>query len=227
MTSIEPLIRTKSLAERTYEQLKDLILSSSLEPGQIVTETWLSSALSVSRTPVRVALSRLMAEGLMVAADGQVHVRQISVYEAQNVSDLRLAIEGHVARSLALSGLSSSAIDDLQELLQSMAALVDERGQCFDTKSFFALNRQFHLRLAEETENPLLVEAADRVLDLMILAGLIVLHAPGRAGTVIREHGAILEAIEMGDPALAFEAVRIHTTGVDHTEVIDLYASDA
>jgi DNA-binding GntR family transcriptional regulator len=225
VTNIEPLIRTKPLAERAYDQVKDLILSSALTPGQVVTETWLSQALGVSRTPVRLALSRLTSEGLMVTVDGQVQVRRICIHEARNVSDLRLAIEGHVARSLAERGLSSQAYEDLQASVAMLTELVDADGQCTDTRQFMLLNRQFHLRLAEETDNALLVEAVDRVLDLMTLTGLTILYIRGRARTVVEEHAAILKSIVSGNPVGAYEAVRIHTIGVDPSEAIGLFAT--
>jgi DNA-binding FadR family transcriptional regulator len=103
---------------------------------------------------------------------------------------------------------------------------VEADGQCTDTGRFMAINRAFHLRLAEETGNPLLVEATDRVLDLMILSGLIVLYARGRAGIVVREHAEIVNAILARNPDAAYKAAQIHTTGVDRSEVIDLFSPD-
>lgn len=223
---IAPLDRGKSLAELAYEHLKALILDRKLLPGKVVTEVWLSEQLGVSRTPVRQAVSRLASEGLLSIDNGRIQVRRISVKEAQDVSDFRIAIEGYVARLLAERGMSDAALKELRQMNDSLESLVDPEGGCKDTAEFIRINRLFHRRLAEETGNALLLDAAERVMDQVVLSGISTLSTRARARRVVDDHNEILNAILAADPDEAYRAARAHAHGLGPSGRHELFTPD-
>lgn len=77
---------------------------------------------------------------------------------------------------------------------------------------FLELDRACHEDLAALTEKATLIEAEARALDLIILSGLNALTRPGRAGEVVREHTAILEAIRDQQVEMAQAAIGQHVS---------------
>ena len=209
MSDISPIPRSDSLAKRTYTHLKDLILTHSLRPGQSVTETWLADTLGVSRTPIRQAISRLSSEGLVRVDRGGIHVRQISMSELRDVGELRLAIEGYVARVLARNGIPTAMAEGLELLTSEMALLVDDHGECHDIGQFMMINRIFHLRLVEQVGNQMLIDTDARAHDLLTISRQTLRDIPGRASSVVHEHKAILDAILRSDCHGSEKAVHV------------------
>lgn len=210
MAEIAPIPRSRSLADRTYRHIKDLVLSNRLLPGQTITETWLAEALAVSRTPIRHAISRLSGEGLVVVSRGRIQIRQILADEARQLAEFRIAVEGHVARTLADDGLPEGGFAKLEELSQALSALVTERGECHKFGEFMDINRSLHLEMARQAGNPMIIDAVSRAHDLLTITKQTLDGIPGRPGAILREHAAILAAIRDRDVAAADAAVAHH-----------------
>lgn len=210
MAEITPLQRHPSLEERTYLHLKEQILSQILHPGQVVTETRLAEALAVSRTPVRYALSRLISEGLVAADNDRLEVRQLSVEEARDAAEFRLAIEGHIVRSLARTGMPGEGRKALGDITERMRTLAGTHIQRSDIDEFMQLNREFHLLLAAQLGNSFIMAAAEHAQNLLVLNGRTIHRHPGRATEILREHDAIVAALDAGDVVAADEAISRH-----------------
>jgi DNA-binding GntR family transcriptional regulator len=227
METIKPLTRPKSIKVQAYDELKAQVLSRSLPPGQVLTEASLSQSLGISRTPVRQALARLISEGLVVEEGSRLQVRKIGRREAHDISELRLAIEGHTVRLLSRQGLSPEERETLDRATDAMAQLLDEDGTCSDIAEYFELNRSFHMDLANFTGNRLIVEATDRVLDLVVFSGLNAVRHPGRTLEVIREHRALVCAIADHEEERAYQLTAEHAAShVDSFEDDPLEHSD-
>ncbi len=210
MAEIAPVPRSRSLADRTYRHIKDLVLSNRLLPGQTITETWLAEALVVSRTPIRHAISRLSGEGLVVVSRGRIQIRQILADEARQLAEFRIAVEGHVARTLASCGMPEGGFATLEELSQTLSALVTAQGNCHDFGAFMGLNRAFHLEMARQAGNPMILDAVSRAHDLLTITRQTLDNIPGRPGAILCEHAAILTAVRDRDVAAAEAAVAHH-----------------
>ena len=90
-----PIQRSKSLHEQVYQAVRVSILSGQLRPGERLVETQLAQQLQVSRTPLREALRKLQQEGLLTAeGGGGLRVATLSVQDAVELYDCRLALEG-------------------------------------------------------------------------------------------------------------------------------------
>jgi DNA-binding GntR family transcriptional regulator len=210
VTEIAPVPRSQSLADRTYRHIKELILSNRLRPGQTITETWLAEALAVSRTPIRHAISRLSGEGLVVVNRGRIQIRQILADEARQLAEFRIAVEGHVARTLVTNGMPEEGFAKLAELSEALSALVTDQGDCDDFGQFMGINRAFHLELARQAGNPMILDAVSRAHDLLTITRQTLDGIPGRPGAILREHEAILAAIRNRDVAAAEAAIAHH-----------------
>src|SRR3954454_19300768 len=107
------MTRSSTSAERTLASLRELILDGDLRPGTRLGEVELADRLGVSRTPVREALSRLAAEGLVeVAPNRGARVATWTVAELEGVFDLRASLEPR----LTGFAVARAAGDDVEEL---------------------------------------------------------------------------------------------------------------
>ena len=94
----------KRLALQAYEQILDLILTGSAQPGELVNERRLADALKMSRTPVRDALLMLEGEGLLLRQGSRgLQVKQMRIEDFMDALQVRLLLEPPVARIVAPS----------------------------------------------------------------------------------------------------------------------------
>ena len=107
----------RQLDERIYDALKEKILQSELAPGTALTIRSVAQRLGVSVTPVRDALRRLQAEGLVqMQGRGETTVAQLEPGEIDDILDLRLALELHATRR-GVTSMSGAALKHLEGLL--------------------------------------------------------------------------------------------------------------
>lgn len=198
----------ETLADRIADRLKRLIVTGEIKPGQKLVEKDIATAFNVSRTPLREALSRLVADGL---ADGipyrGIFVRQITLRQVQEIYELRIAIEG-LAAMLAAERGDPQRLEALAELLAAM----DREQAGDDSAELKLLNERFHRGIAVASGNALLVGRLDELWTWVTLSRTTVWSATGRGQTSRDEHHAVFEAIRARDPdrarALAEEHVR-------------------
>ena len=196
----------RTLWQRVHDHLREEILASRLAPGTELQEVALSQELGVSRGPIREALGRLAAEGLVTVRPrrGAV-VRALSANEFLEAYQVREALEVMAVR-LAVSRLST---DDLA----AMQGLIDEMEKCAaadDVEGFFETNAAFHRTFFDVAGNRMLAELYQK------LRGQIDRHRPlslelrGNLDRSITEHKAILRAAKAGDVERAAHLVSEH-----------------
>lgn len=197
-----------SVVDQVYTAIRERISSGSLPRGARVHQEDLAEELGVSRTPVREALRRLAAEGLVemrtnrgarVADVDQVGMR--SSYEARTV------IEPGAARLAAGRRLE-------EPLARMRAAVAAQRRSLRNVQRSFEANREFHLALAEASGNEFLVQFAERLWVARIGETIYErqVQTQERMLLDVREHEQIVEAIEAGDGRRAESLVRRHLT---------------
>src|ERR1043166_524029 len=109
-------------ADAVYGTLRRSILDGDLPPGHRLRSDALAHDLNVSRTPVREALRKLEAEGLVDAAPSGLVVRQLTEQDLTEIFYLREALEGMAAR-LAAENATRTDIDELHALVDDMGAV--------------------------------------------------------------------------------------------------------
>ncbi|MEZ5724595.1 MAG: GntR family transcriptional regulator [Paracoccaceae bacterium] len=190
--------------ESVYERLCEDIRAGVLAPGSRLREAEIAERLSVSRTPVREAIRRLEAEGLVdhLPRSGAT-VRRLDYSETMELYEMRTVLEGTAAR-LAARAASPVELEELQAINAEMRAA---DGQ---PERLVRLNRQFHRRLLEASRNRFLLRAMATVENTLLILGASSMHLPERAVAAVAEHGEVLDALLIRDGAAAEAAMRRH-----------------
>lgn len=142
-------------ALKAYEVIRNEIIEGNFAPGDRITEAEIAESAKVSRTPVREALHRLEAEGLIRFVPNQgAFVSSWGNKEAEDIFNLRAALESYAAR-LCVERASANDIETLARLATKQHAISLAR-----TGSFLAtiadLNSQFHEALLSAADSDLL-----------------------------------------------------------------------
>src|SRR6478609_7138802 len=114
-------IDSATISEQTYAQLEAMIMSRELTPGHVLEERPLSKALKVSRTPIRMALSRLLGEGMIVKLSNGVHaVNSINIEDFLHLLQVRRLLECEAA-AMAAGNVPADKIKAMRKALADMA----------------------------------------------------------------------------------------------------------
>jgi DNA-binding GntR family transcriptional regulator len=195
-----------TLAEQVYRHLRQQILGNAYQPGAALPEKTLASQLHVSRVPVREALQRLAAEGLVTLKPRQgAFVSSLSPQQFLDAYRVREALE-ELAIKLALPNLT---VDDLAELGRLQDGM-RHYAASNDAEGFFAANREFHALFIERSRNDYLKSIYFPLLDQMRRLISSSLGLRGGLERSIEEHQAILGAVRAGDAEEAARLLREH-----------------
>src|SRR5712691_4745809 len=152
-----------TLWQRVYDHLREEILAGRLQPGAELAEVALSEQLGVSRGPLREAIGRLAAEGLVTVRPrrGAV-VRSLSKEEFLELYQVREALEMMAVR-LAVPRLAADDFATLQGLIETMAKHAERE----EVAEFFEANVAFHGHLFAASGNGRLLELYRQLLGQM------------------------------------------------------------
>jgi DNA-binding GntR family transcriptional regulator len=198
-----------TLSQRVYEHLRDEILADRLLPGTELSEVALSKELAISRGPIREAMGRLAAEGLITMRPRRrAEVRSLTPQELIDAYQVREALEVMAVR-LAISRVTEADLSRLEALIDRMAAHSAEGAG----REFFAANAAFHKLLCELSGNPKLQEVHHRLEGEIGRFQRRTLALRGSMEGALAEHRAILAAIRLRDANRAIQLT------VDHIRV--------
>jgi DNA-binding GntR family transcriptional regulator len=201
--------RSLTSAERTLATLRELILDGDLRPGTRLGEVELAERLGVSRTPVREALSRLAAEGLVeIAPNRGARVATWSVAELEGVFDLRASLEPQLT-GFAVARATPEDVAELEELAQRMVD-VGTPGSDQDLDALVPLNRAFHDRLVALAEHPALAAALAAAIKTPIVVRNFHTYDEASLRRSLAHHAEIVAAVRAGDPAWAQAVMTAH-----------------
>ncbi len=198
--------------------LRERILDGSYAPGERMTEISLSEALGVSRTPLRTALARLEAEGLLDALpSGGYVVRAFSARDIRDAIELRGLLEGLAARYAAERGTDAQRLSDMRGLLNAIDELLNSSRDTDQFKRYVTLNGEFHDHLAKLAGSDILERELMRVTALPFAsASALVMAQAERSDSwnilliAQHQHHAVLDAIEAREGTRAEALMREH-----------------
>jgi DNA-binding GntR family transcriptional regulator len=208
--------------QSAYERLCNDIRNGTLQPGARLTETEIADRFQISRTPVREAIRRLEAEGLVdhQPRTGAV-VRTLDYPEIMELYEMRTVLEGTAAR-LAARAASPMEIEELVSINDEMAeAVAGVAG-----RALTRLNRQFHARLLDAARNRFLLRSMAAVENTLLILGPSAMEAPERVQQAVVEHQAVVDALAARDGASAEAAMRAHMEGAQLTRLRMLRQND-
>ena len=192
-----------SRAATVYHALLDRMRRGELKSGTRLREEDVAKALGVSRTPVREALGRLQARGLIEPAQGGMAVAELRRPRVMELYALRAILEGAAARFAA----ENAAATDL-DLIQLTAQRFEDSGN--DPAARATMNIVFHCAIYDAAHNSYLARMLDDHNDSLALLPNTTFAVGGRNQAANLEHQAILRAISERDPDKAEKAARFH-----------------
>lgn len=202
------LRRPTGLGNEVYEALYAQLMSLKIPPGSRISVDSLVRSLGVSQTPIREALSRLEAQGLVVKTHlvGYRAAEQLDRDRLNQLYELRLLLEPFAAKMLA-QRRDEKIIQELKALDSEMRR--DDKAQSRAAYGEFAKrDAAFHDFIARNCGNVLVHESLQR---LHTHVHLFRLYFHARATTdANQEHEELIKEIVKGDPTRAEQAMRRH-----------------
>jgi DNA-binding GntR family transcriptional regulator len=185
----------QGLAPAIAEELKRLIYSGEIQPGERLNEAALALRMGTSRGPIREAIRTLAGLGLVTAVPNRgVFVRQISVREMLEIYELRALIFGFAAER-ACEHVDETHRSQMEQLLAQM----DTACEAGDGTRYYELNLHVHTLILELSGNQRAHQAYDDHVKELHLFRRSYFNAPGNMRRSNTEHRAIFEAITKGD----------------------------
>jgi len=223
---LESIQNHRSLTDVVFERLHDAIIDGQLKAGQWLRQEALAQELGVSQMPVREALKRLVAEGLAVRIPYKgVKVVEFSPEDIVDICTVRLVLESLAVR-LATPLITAKDLERLKENLREAEGYTSQDQMACRRQ----LNTEFHLSICQASGRQYLV----RLLEMLWRWFPSVVLYEGafrqeelllaRADQEMREHWAILEALERQDAQQAEEETRRHIRNLSQelTEVLGI-----
>ena len=196
----------KFLRDLVYEKLQYSLLEGKFDEGDRITEGEITGELGVSRTPVREALYRLAATGLIkiVPHKGFI-VSKWTVKELKDVIAVRMVLE-KFAIKLAVENISPEEIEELKTLLIKIEKAVKEK----NIPKSSDLNTLFHDKIILASRNKELFEIMKSLKNKIWGFRIISLSSPKRLDKSLEEHREILAALTNKDISHAQELIQKH-----------------
>ena len=211
-------------SERAYRQLRGEILDGVLSPGAGLLEVEQAERLGVSRTPLRAAVARLIADGLVVGRSGRgFEVTELSVDSIIGLYELRAGLEVH-AVSLAAKRRDVATFEILRQkfLTAPQLLLLGDDG----IHRYYDLIDDFEAAVDAAVANPFLYNALGSARTHLARVRRLARGNQDRLRAAAAEHLLIIDAIIAGDTSLAAHATHVHLHQ-SLTNVLSTLAEDA
>jgi DNA-binding GntR family transcriptional regulator len=200
----------RTLNEMIFQQLREAILDGELLPGEHLVQDDLAQKLGVSRIPVREAISRLQADGLVtvVPHKGAV-VSSFTLEDLEQVYMLRSLLEGKAA-SIAAQRTHPDSLAALRRVLADTKRCLEcaDKGEAAEQATLCNCNRDFHLAIAHASGIKLLYTMIEKLWESFPRYGAATI--PGQTVASYAEHWAIYEAMARGDGQEAANLLTCH-----------------
>lgn len=203
-------VRARGLVAQVTDEVRARLASDAYPPGTAVSIARLVAELGVSHTPVREALARLAAEGLLRFEDN-IGYSVPPLPTARDYTDwavARLVIECN-ALLYVLGPLDARLIDEADAINARIAA-TDFGSSAEGVRAYSEANWAFHAKLIGLARNPLLDDAHARLYRAPQFSRIFLGRGIRNQTRVVAEHRAILRQLRRGERAAAAEALRTH-----------------
>lgn len=202
-----------NLTGQVYEQLIEILIRGELRPGDVIVERRMAERLNASRTPIREALGRLEAEGLVYKQPGRgVTVSPFSIEAFVELLSVRQVLESEAAR-LAAGRIPKLRVEEIRTSLQQLGERKDPT-----LSEIWEIDDMLHGEIADAAGNALL---AGMIRDLRRRTHVFNAYRnPVRYKFGIEENAVLLDAIATGDQDKARQAM------ADHIEAVKLAVID-
>lgn len=159
ISELEKVQRSETLTIQTYSEIKKLLMTGKLQPGEKITGRQIAKAMNVSLTPSREAIGRLVAEGVLTPGINQgAFVTRLNSEMFQEISDCRVLLEGH----LAYKSISNFRGKDIQKIKKIIEKMEYEKDKSSYTK-LLQLNTEFHFEIYNIANLPIMLSIVENL----------------------------------------------------------------
>lgn len=205
-----PVYRMSDASQKAYAALLQRIQRGELPAGAFLIESDVAEQLGISRTPVREAIRRLAAEGLVRSGDRRrAVVREFDEAQVEELYELRSRLESYAAERAA-TRIDAAGLENLAALAGAMEACA-ARGDAAAVARFAELNDAFHQQILAAAAAPHLEAALRPMLQIQLV---LLQRYRARIGEHLERscwhHRELLRALSLRDATLASEQMRLH-----------------
>jgi len=201
-----------SLVDQVIEQIRQSIFNFEYKPGDKIDLKELSEKWGVSRTPLREAIRKLEAEGLITyKAQKGFMIRSIQPEEVEKLFVVRKNLES-LAGSLACDYVTDGEIKEIENIHNKIITLPDKSdfSKIEDLRVLHQLNKDFHFKIYKASKNKFLIQVISYMWNISAIYIASTLSTPGRINKIIKEHGKILLSLKKKDKAGVQKAIKKH-----------------
>ena len=194
-----------NISLKAYLHIRESLLNSGIYVGQKILHHELGQKLGISNTPLREALFRLVAEGLLSHENYKgFSVPAITIEEAMDIYETRELIEPYLAAKAAEG--HSHNLQPFYDILDEYKQLISEPYH----RRRILTDKRFHMEIAGLTENETLYNMLNQLYDKLILKSPVEQLSSKRAKSVIGEHEEILAKLKSGDAKTVHRMMKKH-----------------
>lgn len=202
-------LKRQTLSANVYEQLKELVMTGQMMPGEQISLRSAAAALGVSVMPVREAMQRLVAEqALELTPNRALRVPTMTCAQFREITTIRINLEG-LATELAAASISDLALRDVAQWHDKFAA--EMKASKPDGARLISFNKEFHFSVYTAAGMPMLLQMIE---SLWLRIGPI-LNYDLRSGSrrvdeqvAVHHHAAWLSALKKRDGTAARMALQ-------------------
>jgi DNA-binding GntR family transcriptional regulator len=198
--------------EQAYEAIRKDILSGTIKPGERLREEDLVKRVGVSRTPVREALRRLVADGYtVVEANRGATVASYSKRDVDEIYGLRALLEGHAARRAA-TRITPEQLEQMEFLNRQLDALTAQTDMDETHKQLrrIELNQAFHQVVLDACDNRRLADLVRQLAQVALSAKTFAHYEPKDLVRSSDHHEELIRALRSGHPDWSEATMRSH-----------------
>lgn len=198
--------KNKSMREKVYDLLKQMIIDGFIKPGERIIETEYSNKFQISRTPIREAIRMLELEGLIESqATGGVIVKVITPEEISEIYKIRIALEGIIIEEVIKKGTTQD-IKKIEKVLKDTKKAFENK----NTEKVFQLFTEFNQNLYNIANLPKVTNMINNINLYLKRFRKLSIDNPSRKEEAFEDHIQILEAIKRKEISSAIAINRMH-----------------
>jgi len=201
--------------QQAYDAIRDAIASGTYGPGQHLRAAEVADRLGISRTPVREALRRLSAEGLVeFFANRGAYVTHWSQSDVEEVFALRTVLEAHAAE-LAAARLTIAGLEELARFATAMEEVVGA-GPDREFAALARCNGEFHRIIIAAAANQRLSAMISSVVEVALVARTFSVYSEEDLARSMTHHRELIAAFRSRDSIWAGSVMRSHIRAAHH-----------
>lgn len=209
---LKPLKKETTLSDQAYQIIRNAITCGDFAAGDTLTEESLSSELLISRTPLRAALNRLTADGLLESNGKSLVVTRISTDDAVKISAVRQKVELLCVEELR-GKVTKTLIRQLRKCVREQRAI--PMADALDYVHYIQIDAQFHNTLAHGTGNKYLSDIVERLQTHSSRCLMLSSTLEKSSKIAVDEHEKIVDCLENNDIDGAVASMLEHVKGVE------------